>query len=1654
MGKRGSRPVDEKIISMKMDNTQFKEKAKETENSFTKLNEKIKKTNFKDMSSNASASFRSINSSAKGVNFSAMERGIDNLNKRFSLLQVAARAAFSTIIQNGINKATNSLKYGGFSPIAAMKNGLEEYYTQLGSIRVMRSNTGGKYTEKQINSYLDNLNEYADKTIYKFDEMTRNLGIFTAAGIKDLDVATTAIKGLMNFAADQGVDNNDIMRATYQLSQALAAGRTTLIDWKSVENARLGGAKFKETLIQTAQELGYDPTKSKNYKKGGFRGSLEDGWLTNEVMLRTLKKFADDPEMFKAATEVDTWKKLVDNLKESYGTGWADTWKVLFGGIEESTKLFTGIKKAIDPSFDALKKWRLGLAQAFKDADGVENFFTMIINAGSVVKAVFERIGAAWKNVFPEDGKGIVIRIAEFFGYMADNNEKLAEFIRTSKAFDLFQKSIELCLTSVKFLVGGISSAISIVREFVSPYIQMAIEGIVNFGHRVIDFVRNSTGFGSALKTMISKIRDFNLQIRNPFEGINIWDKLKKAYSIASDWIVTKYNALKEYFNIPTLGAIGTFALFAAIGLAIRKGIKIVTKAIAGFFDTLNEFAENANVFKHLKKFLDNIANCFKDFTKSFRTASLLAVAIAISAMALSLRLLATIDAEGLDRSIAALTVLMGTLIMFLKSVGKVGNQMQLVNKKNGTILNNNGKTAFLKMTVFIMGLSFALLMLTGVIGILGRMRPETLQKGVGAIVIMLGMLAIVIKAVGALNFKGGNKKFDIKFAGSFMSIGLMVVAIAGAIKLLSTVDAKGALIAVVSVSALLTVLIASLSIMKGMKYEEKDIKSLNKIMNGLSIFMLSMTLLSTRDPKKVAGSALAVGLLFGALTGALKILNESSKNGNTTLKNAVALTIVGTSLGIIAISLLPLTLLPIDKLTSAVIALGSLLVIMGMSLSSLNKTGSSLKSAGSIAIVSSSLILLAGALTIIGILPMKFIGKGLLIISYALLSLSIAGYALKPVGDTILNTAKSFAIFGLGVIAFSTGIWIGIQALKVLGRLSSEEITKIASNFSKLLDEIIKLGPKIALLVGEIIVMVSIAMKSKSIAIALAVVVMFGRISSVILEKMDELLNIVITGIIIFMRSLARTIRSKSSDLLYAIKSLLEAIVELVILVLAEIMTLLFFWIPGAEDFFKKLSITAIQALRSGLGIKDTITEKTEEARMSDSIKQSVSKLGEGMGESTMKGLDKSIRSGNFDDTVGLIGQKINNSGEIEKAGDKFGSSLASSAMKSFKRDFDISWILLGKEKTKNRHQLEDDREKHQESWNGLSTKQKKYFKNPDKINPVYKSDPETQWISQFDNFGQYAEDKQKRMESSSKAFWNNYEILSKTGNSRIDSVLYNHFNTVQQGFEDAYKSGGTRAGNEMNRAGNKILSTTNSFTGPLISAGKSNGSGYASGVGSKSGEASSSGRYLASSSVSAVEHIASYGRGYSSGQNYGEGFAQGIESKRRRIQGVGAMVGGAAVAALRAALDEHSPSKKTEKSGINFVLGMFGGIKEKTSMLIKEIKSIGIRAIDTLNETYSEIQNSFNNPIDLRPTVIPTVDWSSSEIGLNSKTFSFDARDYVRPIETTVNNNEYNTYNNKGIFEGATFVIREDADINKIATEIERIQKLKGMRRGAKEW
>lgn len=386
-----SKTVDERIVSMQFDNKNFESNVKTSMGTLEKLKKSLKLTE-------AAKGLENVSNAAKKFDIKPMGNGVEAVKMKFSSLEVMAVTTLANITNSAVNAGKKFVAAFTIDPI---KSGFQEYETQINAVQTILANTSSKGTTiDQVNEALDTLNTYADKTIYNFTEMTRNIGTFTAAGV-DLETSVSAIQGIANLAAVSGSTSQQASTAMYQLSQALASGTVKLMDWNSVVNAGMGGQVFQDALKKTSELLGTG-AEAAIKANGSFRESLSTGWLTADVLTETLKKFTTSGaneyvaeycgisaeavqsaldsaeaqygeaeaidkasealarksgkskdeiksalEMARtaedAATKVKTFTQLFDTLKEAVQSGWTQSFEIIIGDFEEAKEMLTGL---------------------------------------------------------------------------------------------------------------------------------------------------------------------------------------------------------------------------------------------------------------------------------------------------------------------------------------------------------------------------------------------------------------------------------------------------------------------------------------------------------------------------------------------------------------------------------------------------------------------------------------------------------------------------------------------------------------------------------------------------------------------------------------------------------------------------------------------------------------------------------------------------------------------------------------------------------------------------------------------------------------------------------------------------------------------------------------------------------------------------------------------------------------------------------------------------------------------------------------------------------------------------------------------------------------------------------------------------------------
>lgn len=416
MGKNQS--VDQRIVEMQFNNAEFESKVAQTLESLTKLREKSKMED-------AGKGMENLAKGVKQVDLQSLAAGIESLNQKFSAFGIMGQQ----VLRNLTDAAMGLGKQLVDAVTSAPKGGMQTYESFISATKQLKNSAkdaeGLPVTLDAVNKALDSLNNYSDKTIYSFNDMTANIGKFTNAGVS-LEDSVVAIQGISNVAASAGASAQNAASAMYNFGQALGTGVVKLIDWKSINNANMGTIEFKNTLIQTAEKLGtltkvgdkyisttYSGSKATENAfnaSSKFEDSLQQQWMTSEVLIETLRRYASETDdigkkAYQAATEVNTFGQMMGVFAESQKTAWSKVWRYVFGDYNESKTMWTAIlgelNKVSTAFFEKLTGNETGIIKAWHERGGYQDMIEGFKNLYEAAQHFLDPVKDLFAGLFP-----------------------------------------------------------------------------------------------------------------------------------------------------------------------------------------------------------------------------------------------------------------------------------------------------------------------------------------------------------------------------------------------------------------------------------------------------------------------------------------------------------------------------------------------------------------------------------------------------------------------------------------------------------------------------------------------------------------------------------------------------------------------------------------------------------------------------------------------------------------------------------------------------------------------------------------------------------------------------------------------------------------------------------------------------------------------------------------------------------------------------------------------------------------------------------------------------------------------------------------------------------------------------------------------------
>ena len=1013
-----SKTVDERVVEMRFDNKQFESNVQTSLSTIGKLKQSL------DLRG-ASKGLENVSAAAKTCNLSGLTGAVETVQAKFSALEVMAVTALANITNSAVNAGKRIISALTIEPV---RSGFEEYETQINAIQTILANTESKgSTLQDVNQALDELNHYADLTIYNFTEMTRNIGTFTAAGV-DLETSVSAIKGIANLAAVSGSTSQQASTAMYQLSQALAAGTVKLQDWNSVVNAGMGGQVFQDALKETARVHGIAIDQMIT-DEGSFRETLSKGWLTAEVLTETLSKFTGDltesqlkqmgytdeqiTSIIKmgqtandAATKVKTLSQLFDTLKEAAQSGWTQTWELIIGDFDQAKELFTGISDSVSNMLNASADRRNNLLEGAL-SNNWEKLISKINEAGIETKTFEEQL----KETATAHGLDVETLIEQYgslekvFRSGAASTDILKEAVNSLRSgmVDLSSVSRDLDMWSTGDDVKKVQEALQKqgldigqtgVDGILGPATQSAIKAFQELkGIEPTGIVDEATL--NALKEATSETKNLTGNIDKLIDGIDklggrekLIESFKNIFKTLGDVIKPVKEAFNEVFP-PTTS---------------KQLSKLIDK-FKSFTDGLKISDETSDKLKRTFKGVFSAVDLLK---KGFSSI--------ISPIGKFL------GSGGLNGIIDGLLNITASVGDFLTSLNESGNVSEFLSKLSDGIFDT----------------------FRGIAGVI----DPALEK-----VESLGDVFSVVKTTicnAATNIFDAVKNV-VSWIKENVSAGDLFAGLAGggifavAKKLsgvLSTIkegieglfEKKTSKIAEQFSDLLNGVKDAISSFTTGIK-----VASLVGIAAAIAILSVALNSIAKIDPDKVVTSLSAIGVMLGELSGTLFVITKVlSKNGSKGLiKAGASMVLIAAAVKVLAAAMVKMADLSWEKIGKGLTAMGGGLLELSAAMKIINGAKVSLSTSVAMLALAKSCQMLGDALAKFSVFSWDEIGRGLSAMGGALAEMTASLSVLSKAG-------------GFGALLGGTGMLIAVQSLdeiseniERLGNLSWEQIKR-----------------------------------------------------------------------------------------------------------------------------------------------------------------------------------------------------------------------------------------------------------------------------------------------------------------------------------------------------------------------------------------------------------------------------------------------------------------------------------------------------------------------------------------------------------------------------------------------------------------------------------
>lgn len=1029
--------IDEQVVKLTMDNKDFD---KNTIKSINNLDELKKALEFKD----AGKGLDNITKAAAKVDLNPLQEGAQKAAYQFDAMATMADAALRRLTNSVIDTGERMVKS---LTVDQISSGWDKFADKTAAVQTIMAATSKQFDDtgeqmKYVEEQLESLNWFTDETSYRFLDMVQNIGKFTSNNI-GLEESVNAMQGISAWAARSGANVNEAGRAMYNLSQAISVGAVKLMDWKSIENANMATAEFKETAIETAVELGtltkvsdglYKTMNNHEVSVRNFNENLSDAWFSSEVLLKSLEKYGGfATELYKLTEEQNASTTALIGYIDDYAAGTIDMNEAVVATGMSIEQLTPWLEKL------SAEEYKLG-REAFKAAQESKTF-------GEVIDYVKEAVSSGWMRSFEyifgnyEESKAFWSDLAEWmydvFVASGDVRNGLLAMWKDEGGRDTFIEALWNILDAITEIMDAVKSGWEKVFPQASDAsgILRITEGFKTFTEilkpteitlttisNVIEFLATALStVGKVLKTTFVALSPI-LDVLDRIAGVVVY-LIGYIAKLATMSLNTVFNEkrLEGFYNV--LNSVAK-VLAVISGTTLIALVKVLDQVLTGVENFFNLIEANGG---GIQGFFLAIVQSVQNFWDSLLSGETF-INQFINTLAAGIGGLATIVVGAVAKIVEAIT---GIKMEGMESTG-IGQFFQSAVEIIDS-LDLPGKVQVVINAIF--GFADAIYRFIASLGdtesstrqVLGSMKNELLDFYQW---IKAGLSELTIKDVKDIALVILLGEFVFGLRELMKGLTTAVKGIGGAFTALKTTIAS---FAVDSPTDQLQ------KIFSASKYAQIAI--------AIGVLVAGLSKLATLDSQGLAQGVAAIAVVLGMLMGVFAMINKMTKTAAPAIGTggggeggdfAKTMLGLGVGVGLMAMAVAKLGELDTNAILKGEIAVATLGTFMLGFIKVLDmiKANNVAGTAATMLLVSAGITSMIVPVSILSALPLENLLKGVGAVSTIMLAFGALGMMIKSTDwSTLLAAGASFAIISAGLLAITASI----SALTGLAALNGE---------------------------------------------------------------------------------------------------------------------------------------------------------------------------------------------------------------------------------------------------------------------------------------------------------------------------------------------------------------------------------------------------------------------------------------------------------------------------------------------------------------------------------------------------------------------------------------------------------------------------------------